>query len=231
MPRTVRTRLSRDDFFAQHGLEPGTRTVVLLPGSRAGEVRRHLPVLLKAIAELRRNFSLSVLLATPQGFHPEDVLKSFGEPIQALSVRVVEGQTWDAIGHADIALAACGTVTVEAAVLGTPMVTFYKVNSLSWWAGRRLVTVPFFSMVNLIAGREIIPELIQHRMTAANIAHAAGQLLTEPERVDQMRADLASVRGMLASEGDPFSRAAELILKAPGLSHAVERDRVRETIR
>jgi lipid-A-disaccharide synthase len=110
-----------------------------------------------------------------------------------------------------LALAASGTVTVEAAVLGTPMVTFYKVNPLSWWAGRRLVKVPFLSMVNLIAERRIVPELIQHAMTAANIAAHAEELLCNSERAERMRADLASVRAALTRQADPLQTAADLI--------------------
>jgi lipid-A-disaccharide synthase len=173
-----------------------------------------LPILLEAVAELRRRFAISVVLAVPGGFHAAAGLTNFRERIQALSIQTVENETWDCIGHADLALAASGTVTVEAAILGTPMVTFYKVTPLSWWAGRRLVKVPFLSMVNLIAEREIVPELIQQNMTAVNIAAAAGEMLTKPERVDRMRADLGAVRLALTREGDPFARAANLIFEA-----------------
>ena len=76
---------------------------------------------------------------------------------------MIEGESWDAMAHAELALAASGTVTVEAALLGTPMVTFYKVTPPSWLAGKLLVDVPFYSMVNLIAGRAVVPELMQSR--------------------------------------------------------------------
>jgi lipid-A-disaccharide synthase len=103
---------------------------------------------------------------------------------------------------------------MEAAVLGTPMVTFYKVTALSWWAGRRLVKVPYLSMVNLIAGRLIVPELIQDEMTAANLANAATELLASESRLAQMRAELQAVRASLilpGPESDPLQRAAEEI--------------------
>lgn len=212
----VRRKLARDEFFERHHLRRDSRVLVLLPGSRPGEVRRHLPVLLQAVAELRRRFALSVVLATPQNFEARGGLATFRERIHASSIQIVENETWDCIGHADLALAASGTVTVEAAVLGTPMVTFYKVTPASWWAGRRLVKVPFLSMVNLIAEREIVPELIQHDMTPAKITAAAEDLLTNPERSRRMRADLAAVRLALTSEGDPFERAADLITEACG---------------
>ena len=212
----ARRKLARDEFFKRHHLRRDRRVLVLLPGSRPGEARRHLPVLLQAVAELRRRFALSVVLATPQNFEARGGLATFRERIHASSIQIVENETWDCIGHADLALAASGTVTVEAAVLGTPMVTFYKVTPASWWVGRRLVKVPFLSMVNLIAEREIVPELIQHDMTPAKITAAAEDLLTDPERSRRMRADLAAVRLALTSEGDPFERAADLITEACG---------------
>lgn len=233
LARMVRTSMSRQEFFARHGLSANTRLIVLLPGSRAGEATRHLPVLLHAVSKLRQQFALSVVLAIPKGFNASAVFRSFRERMEMLSVRVIENETWDAIGHADLALAASGTVTVEAAVLGTPMVTFYKVAPVSWWAGRRLVKVPFLSMVNLIAGRQVVPELIQQDMTPEKIAQATAELLEDASRADRMRSDLASVRAALTRDGDPLGRVADLILKA---CHAKapfamrERDFIRETI-
>jgi lipid-A-disaccharide synthase len=211
LANTVRIQSSRDDFFARHALPKDTRVLVLLPGSRAGEARRHLPILLETVAELRRNFALSVILATPKGFYSRASLANFREPMDALSIKVIENETWDAIGHADAALAASGTVTVEAAILGTPMVTFYKVTPLTWWAGRRLVKVPYLSMVNLIADREIIPELIQHDMTPTRLAASVSELLNDDRRRERMKEDLGALRKVLTSEGDPFLRAADAI--------------------
>ena len=208
---TVRIQSSRDDFFARHDLSKDKRMLVLLPGSRSGEARRHLPILLQTVAELRRNFSLSIALAIPKGFYSRASLANFREPMDALSIKVIENETWDAIGHADVALAASGTVTVEAAILGTPMVTFYKVTPLTWWAGRRLVKVPYLSMVNLIAEREIIPELIQHDMTPQRLAASVSELLKNEKRRWQMKDDLSALRKVLKSEGDPFLRAANVI--------------------
>ncbi len=211
LANTVQVKWSRDEFFERHSLAKNTRMLVILPGSRSGEARRHLPILLQAVAELRRRFSLSVVLAIPKGFYSRAALQSFREPMDVLSIKVIENETWDAIGHADAALAASGTVTVEAAILGTPLVTFYKVTPLTWWAGRRLVKVPYLSMVNLIAEREIVPELIQHDMTPARLAASVAELLTNDRRREQMKSDLAALRMSLTSEGDPFRRAADVI--------------------
>ena len=208
----VRTTLTRGEFFSKHDFPSDRPLLALLPGSRAGEIQRHLPVLLPAVARLRDRFPLSFVLATPCGFQTHSALENFREPIDALSIKIVENETWDCIGYADLALAASGTVTVEAAVLGTPMITFYKVNQLSWNAGRRLVRVPFLSMVNLVAGRQIVPELIQHDMTPERLSAETEALLLRPDLQDRMRADLAEVRATLTGAGDPLGRAANLIL-------------------
>jgi lipid-A-disaccharide synthase len=212
----ARPSCSRAEFFSKHGLDPAERMIVLLPGSRAGEARRHLPYLLETVAALRAKLPLRAVLATPEGFGTEAALANFRERISALSIQVIENETWDAIAHADVALAASGTVTIEAAVLGTPMVTFYRVNPLSWRLGRRLVKVPFLSMVNLAAGSEIVPEFMQEEMTPANLAAAVEELLSAPERAKRMKADLARVRESLTSTDDPLRRAADLTLDALG---------------
>ncbi len=209
---TVRRTSSRQDFFEYHDLPVNRRMIVLLPGSRTGEASRHLPILFEAVQELRNRFNLSVLLATPKGFRAQNALAKYREPMAALSIKVVENETWDCIGHADLALAASGTVTVEAAILGTPMVTFYRVTPLSWHAGRRLVKAPYLSMVNLIAGRKIVPELIQLDMTAGTIAAAATELLNDERQAERMRLDLAAVRAALTTDGDPFQRVSDSIL-------------------
>jgi lipid-A-disaccharide synthase len=196
----------------RHGLPHGRRTVVLLPGSRPGEALRHLPVLLEAVAALKSRFDLSFVLATPAGFRTTAALQRYREPISALAIKVLEGETWNAIGFADLALAASGTVTVETAILGVPMVTFYKVTPLTWHIGRRLVEAPFLTMVNLIAGRKIVPEFMQDEMTGASLADAATELLKDNTLYGQMQSDLVDIRRSLTREGDPLARAAEIIL-------------------
>lgn len=210
----VQARLSREHFFALRRLHRDRPMVVLLPGSRGGEVARHLPILLHAVELMRSRLDIQAVLAISNGFGSQPALLRFRERIAALSIQVVENDTWDAIAHADVALAASGTVTIEAAVLGTPMVTFYRVNPLSWYAGRHLVKAPFLSMVNLIAEEQIVPELIQAQMTPAKLASAATELLTDEARVERMKRDLAQVRQKLTLPHDPLAHVARLISDA-----------------
>jgi lipid-A-disaccharide synthase len=199
--------LSRAEFFRKHRLAPGRPLITVLPGSRRGEAARHLPALLDAVERLCGQQAASFILPASATTGTE----FFRERIGAAPVQVIEGENWDAIAHADLALAASGTVTVEAALLGTPMVTFYKVTALSWTMGRMLVRVPFYSMVNLIAERAIVPELMQSQMTGERLAAEALGLLRDDAARARMRADFAEVRANLSGFGQPMARASAII--------------------
>ncbi len=203
----VRPALEKAEFFRKHRLAPGRQLVTVLPGSRKGESARHLPALVDAVKRIYRQQATHFLLPASE----TTGAAFFRERIQGAPIQVIEGETWDAIVHADLALAASGTVTIEAALAGTPMVTFYKVNALSWLLGRLLVRVPFYSMVNLIAGRAIVPELMQSAMTGERLAANALWLLQDGPSRQRMREDLADVARRLSSEGRPMEKAAALV--------------------
>jgi len=206
LARIVKPSMTREEFCAKFGLPVDKKFIVLLPGSRLGEVERHLPELVEATKRLE---GVVFLLALPGGFG-----NTFSERIRGSSIQVMEGVTWDALAHAEMALAASGTVTIEAALLRCPLVTFYKVNALSWILGRWLVRAPFLSMVNLVAGRKIVPELIQGEMTGERIAAEAIRLLDDKVALEAMRAGLEEVSAKLASERDPMEVATDWIEKA-----------------
>ena len=193
------------EFFARHGIDatyighPLTRLVK--PSASRAELRRRFgyprrhaagrPASWQPDRRGRAPFARSAgrggtpashcqnpprfILAVPPGTIPPG--SNFRERISGASIQLLEGKTWDVLVCADVALAASGTVTIEACLLGTPMVTFYRVNNLSWWMGKALVRVPFYSMVNLVAERRIVPELIQDQMTAESLAREALALL------------------------------------------------------
>jgi len=161
---------------------------------------------------------ISLVLATPKGVASRMNLTTFQEPLRAASIQHIEGETWDAIAHADAALAASGTVTIEAALLGTPLAAFYKVSPWSWWMGRFLVDVPFFSMVNLVAGRKVIPELIQDACTGERLAAEARRLLAGGEARLSVQMGLQEVARKLSTDEEPMDKAAEIVLKV--IAHA-----------
>ena len=211
--------MTREAFFGRHGLDASKPLLTLLPGSRIGEVGRHMPAVVDGVGRIREKMDVQVVWAAPAGFLERvgagyDGMfpgSTFRERILRESIQTIEGETWDAIAHADLALAASGTVAMEAALMGTPMVTFYKVSPVSWRLGRWLVDVPYFTMVNLVAGRRIVPELMQNEGDGPGLAAAALQLLTDKAAQTAMRNELAGIRTVLREEGDPLARAAELL--------------------
>ena len=212
LTRLVRPSLSKQEFFQKHGWDEDRPLITMLPGSRVGEVARHLPALADAAGRLAAR--ATVALASPAGFSDRAGAGFFRERIRAQSIQIVEGQTWDAVAHADVALAASGTVTIETALLGTPMVTFYRVHPLSWAFGRHLVKVPYYTMVNLIAGRRVVPELMQDEMTGERLAAEAARLLDNPADRDAMKRGLAEIAASLSTREHPVERAAEFIAES-----------------
>ena len=211
LARLIRPSMAKSDFFASHQLSTDRPLIALLPGSRPGEVARHLEPLADAVERLRRTHDCTFVAGTPPGFSRNVNDASFWERFRRASIQIIEGSTWDLLAHADLALAASGTVTVEAALLGTPMVTFYRVTSASWVIGRRMVRVPFLSMVNLVAGRAVVPELMQRDMTGERIAAEARLLLDDVAARDKMRAGLEDVRAALTTAQDPMEKAVSII--------------------
>ncbi|HWF07388.1 MAG TPA: lipid-A-disaccharide synthase [Bryobacteraceae bacterium] len=203
----VRPTLSREEFFRKHNLPADRPLVTVLPGSRRSEALRHLPELIRAAGILSGSRDLSFLLPAS----PTCGAEFYREPLAGSAIRPIEGEAWDAMAHCDVALAASGTVTVEGALLGAPMVTFYKVTGLSWAIGKVLVDVPFYSMVNLIAQKKVVPELMQSDMTGERIAAEAAALLDNPAERAKMKSELARVAALLAADGDAIRNAADAV--------------------
>jgi len=212
LARLVRPSITRAEFLKTHGLDPSRPVIALLPGSRPGETARHLPAVIEAAGRLARSHAGQFVLALPAGRFVElPGLARLRERNGVPSIQVVEGQTWNVLSAADVALAASGTVTVEAALLGTPMVVFYRVSRSSWLAGKLLVHTPFYSMVNLVAGRRVVPELMQNEMSGERLAAEAARLLDDERARAAMRRDLSEVSARLAPAEDPFERAAAIV--------------------
>ncbi len=203
----VRPALERSEFFRKHRLPPGRPLIAVLPGSRKGEAARHLAALVEAAGLLYSEQATSFVLPASGTTGAQ----FFRERIGSAPIQVIEGESWDVIAHADLALAASGTVTVEAALLGTPLVAFYRVTPLSWLIGKALVRVPFYCMVNLVAGRAVVPELMQGDLTGPKLAAEARRLLGDEGMRARMKRDLAEVAAKLSTGTDALEKAAGLV--------------------
>jgi lipid-A-disaccharide synthase len=209
--RLVRPALARGEFFSKHRIPADRPLVALCPGSRRGEIARHLPVLGGAVERILAERACTFLLAAPAGSRERFGADFFEVLCGGGRVRYCEGETWDAMAHADLTLAASGTVTTEAAMLESPMVIFYRVNPVTYFLGRPLVRTPYFSIVNLVAGERLAPELIQNDMTPERLAAEALRLLADEEARQRMRAGLRHVREALTPREDPFETSAARI--------------------
>jgi lipid-A-disaccharide synthase len=209
----VRPSMNRAEFAARHGLDPDRPIVTLLPGSRRSEIERHYPLIMEACERLSRGTPsrgpIQFVLAAAPALGRE-LFAPYAR--QGVSVTRVEGATYDALAAGDCAIVASGTATVESALLGTPMVVVYRVSPTSAFVLRRMVRSPFIAMVNLIAGRRVVPELIQDQFTSAALEEEVRKLLESPGAGDEMKAGLAEVRAKLGPSG-AIERAADIFVR------------------
>jgi lipid-A-disaccharide synthase len=209
----------RDERAARRALElPEEQPLVaLLPGSRRNEVRDTLPLQLEAARALHAldpRVGFCVAVAPSIRRETVDSAISRARLPSLLRIDVRQGRTYEVLLAADVALAKPGTVTVESALLGTPLVVAARANPLTAWIMRRVVRVPSFTMPNLIAGREIVPEFLQEQARPDRVAHALLARLAGPER-ERQRADFEALRQQLGA-GGAARRAAEIALEMVG---------------
>jgi lipid-A-disaccharide synthase len=204
--------IERNDYGAQFHLDPAKPWITLMPGSRVKEVRMNLPTILESASLLGSDyeFLLPVAPTLDRGF----LRNLIGE-----SKVVLVPEALPALWHSRAGIVASGTATVEAAMMNIPFVMVYRVSPLTYLLGKPRVKVPHFAMVNLIAGEQVVPELVQHDFTAGNVVARLKEILPDGPPRNWMLKGLAGVKARLrapqaASEGaqHPADRAAEIIL-------------------
>ena len=200
----------RRSFLTGLGLDPARPVVALLPGSRRNELRAILPDMTRAAAHVNTRLPGTQFVIARAPHLDDDLFTPLSDLIGVESA-IVEGQTDAVLASADVAIVASGTVTVQAALHGCPMVVVYRVGPLTYTLGKPLVHVDTYAMVNLIAGTRVVPELIQDDFTPGAVAAETLRVLTDPDHAERVRSDLASVRARLGSEG-ASRRAAEAVV-------------------
>jgi lipid-A-disaccharide synthase len=211
----VKASLTRELFCKKYGLEERDQILTILPGSRRGEIAHHLPVLVEALAQIRQRLPgpLEIVIAVAPGLEVARLQAVFPS---GWNVRFIQDDAYNALAAADLAIVSSGTATLETALLGRPMIVIYQLSPLTARLAKPLVRTKFFSMVNLIAGRAVVPELIQHNFTSQRVAAEAEKLLSASEdgknRVETMSRGLEEVRRLLGPPG-AVERAADEIAK------------------
>jgi lipid-A-disaccharide synthase len=208
-----RPEIDREAYAGQH-LDAAKPWITLMPGSRVKEVRMNLPVILESAATLGASYEFLLPVAPTLD-------RSFLQPLVAdnSSIHLVP-ETLPALAHSRAGIIASGTATVEAAMMGTPFVMVYRVSSLTYRVGRPRVKVPHFAMVNLIAGEEVVPELVQQDFTAVKVVTKLNEIIPDGPARNKMITGLAGVkarlRGPIQDERHPVDRAAEAVLLVLG---------------
>ena len=204
----------RHELRKRFGCEQAPRVLGILPGSREREVRLLLPDMLQAAGRLQEQFlGLEVLVAQAASIPDQlihDLIVTSG-----VAVRVVRDQANEVIAAADALLVASGTATLQAAIIGTPMVIAYKGSAFSYWLARRLICIPWIGLANIVAQRQIAPELIQHEATAGRMAVEVRRLLEDEEAAGSVQSALTAVRRSLGEPG-ASRRAAMAVLREAG---------------
>jgi len=209
--------ISREEFAAANGLEASKRWIGLLPGSRAKEIGLNLPEMLAAARVLlARNSGLEFLLPTAptlamgQVREVSEILTAHGAGLPIEMVRDARA----ALFHARGSIVASGTATVEAALIGNPFVVVYRVSPATYWIAKQVVTVPHVAMVNLVAEKRLVPELIQDDFTAGRVVQELAPLLADGPARAEMMAGLAEVAAKLRARREVDAKAGETAIAA-----------------
>ncbi len=215
--------VSREEFREREGIRREAKVVALLPGSRLNEVRRHVPLMGKTAERICRTLAGTEFLlpAASQELARECRRLLEGRRISA-PIRILDDATYDAVNASDAAIVSSGTATLETGCLGVPLVVIYRVSRLTYLIARRLVTIRNIGLINIVAGKTIAPEFVQHRARPEAIADEIVRFLTDSGLNRTVREELSEVRAKLGPPGAP-ERAARVILGVLGQEETHQR--------
>lgn len=200
--------LPKKEFLKKHNLDPSKKVITFLPGSRRSELTFHMPVIVKAIKRIQEEFDTQFLLLKAENI--DDQLISGFISSSMDKIKILAEDKYEAMASSDIILAACGTANLEAALLEIPLISFYRIQPLTYLLGRPFVHIRNYSIVNILAGRRIVPELIQRDFTPQNIYRETKRILCSAEKRMEMIKDFQSIKKILGDRMASQNAAQEL---------------------
>jgi lipid-A-disaccharide synthase len=204
----IRTSLTKSEFLEKYGMDPQKKLISLLPGSRQSELRFHMSVLAEALERIKSEWETQFVLLLAESIEKNFLLDLIPSSLKGL--KILGEDHYEAIASSDLALSACGTANLEAALLETPLIAFYRISPLTYFFGRRLAAIKNFSIVNILAGEKVIPELIQRDFTAQNIFKETKEILNSEEQRAEMIAKFKKIKKLLGEKTAPQNAAQEL---------------------
>ena len=209
-PLKERMKISstKEEFFQRYRLDPKKKLVAILPGSRKSEVKFHMPVLTQTLKKLRQEFDPLFILPLAENL-TEAYMRSFLRDIP-IDVNILPKDGYEAMAYSDIALSSCGTANLEAALLGTPVVAFYRLSPLTYYSAIKLMKIKHFSIVNILAGKKIIPELIQQDFTVGNILNETRKILSSERIRSEIKAEYEKINIALGEQVASENASREL---------------------
>ena len=204
----VKIAMPKEEFFAKYELDHEKKLIALLPGSRHSEIKFHMPVLAKAIKKIEKEWDAQFILPLAENLAPED-LESYLAGSSTMP-KILSDDAYESMAHCDLVLASCGTANLEAALLGTPVVAFYRISPLTYSAGIRFMKIKDFSIVNILAGKKIIPELIQRNFTVENLLDETRKILGSERERTTMKAEYKNICQLLGEKLASENAAREL---------------------
>ena len=208
----VHTTLTADEFKIQNNIAQDVTVIGIMPGSRKHEIAKLLPVFMQTALLLNKEIEKSVFLLPLASTLTEDDLHEYGVMDERLDIRIIKDNRYETMAVCDAAMAASGTLTMELAILQVPMVVCYMISKLSHFLAKPFIKVKFASLVNLVAEKKIVPELLQQKATPENIYREILPLLFNREIRDAMKQELASVVKQLGEPGGS-KRTAKLAME------------------
>ena len=191
---------SREESRKKYSLGSEAKTIGLLPGSRMNEINSLLDVMIEAGEKIQQELgSCQFLLPVADSIDPDLIRQRLGT--NSLGIQLVEGEPYDVMNSCDMLIIASGSATLEAGIIGCPMVIIYKLNPLTYLLAQLLVDAPLVGLVNIVAEEEVVPELIQNKVTAENISNEALKVLQVPEKEQAVRERLLKIRDSLGEPG------------------------------
>lgn len=205
----IKTDLSEADFFQKFDLDKNKLLITILPGSRKSEINFHVPILKKAVLEIENRYpKAQFLLLCAENLQKTDFDKFRLNNISNLNI--IAENRYEAMAYSDLLLASCGTANLEAALLGTPLISFYRLSPLTYFFGSKFVKIKIYSIVNILAGKKVIPELIQNNFTPRNIVLEVSTILDSKEVENDMQANFLMIDKNLGEKRASENAALEL---------------------